>query len=196
MRGFKVPNSILKSRLKHAQLLVYLYLLSRHKNGKADFTTSQIAEALNISPKSVFNGVQKLIAQGLVTKENKMRSGRTVATQFKINLLPSDSWVWVETKLFELNLSSSELNVYVYIKCRANQHGYAWPSIADIHQDTGLAKETVRKAIRSLQTNSLLQRKRKKRNCNRFGNNEYKTFTCMEREATLTYPQKEKSPHT
>jgi len=111
MKGFKVPNSILKSRLKHSQLLVYLFLLSRQKNNEIDFTFAQIAKALNISPKSVHNGVDKLIGMGLVTKENKKRDSRIVATLFKLTSMPCDSWVWVESKLFELN-PNNRVKVY------------------------------------------------------------------------------------
>lgn len=193
MRGFKVPNSILKSHLKHSPLIVYLFLLSRQKNHVADFTFSQIAAALNISQKTVHNSVQKLIVSGLISKENKTRNGRVVATQFKLATLPNESWVWVETKLFDLDLTSSELNVYLYIKCRANQDGRAWPAISTIHKDTGLAKETVRKAIRGLMAASLLQRQHKKKVCNRFGHNEYKSLTCMQREAILIVLRKKKA---
>lgn len=134
MRGFKVPNSILKSRLKHSPLLVYLYLLSRQKNHVADLTFSQIATAINITEKSVFNAVNQLEARGLVIRKGKTRNGRTVATQFILPSPACGSWVWVESRIFELNLSTSELNVYLYIKCRENQSGRAWPSMSVIHK--------------------------------------------------------------
>lgn len=68
----------------------------------------------------------------------KRRNGRIAAMLFKIILQPCHKWVWVESKLLELHLKTSELKGYLYIKCKANHMGCAWPSAAQISKDTGL----------------------------------------------------------
>lgn len=193
MRGFKVPQSIIKSNLKHAALKVYLYLIYRQKNGTADFTYNQLAEALELSNKTVFNSVKELVKKGLISTDYKRRSGKIATMLFKINPLPQQKWVWVEAKLFELHLSSSELKVYLYIKCRANHTGRAWPSVSTISKDTGLAEETVRRAIKGLMKSSLICRKMNRRVCSCFGNNHYIAFTCSEREQTMIILRKKKA---
>lgn len=193
MRGFKVPQGIIKSNLKHAALKVYLYLLYRQKDGTADFTYGQLAEALELSGKTVFNCVKELVKRGLISTGYKRRSGRIAAMLFKINPLPQQKWVWAEAKLFELHLTSSELKVYLYIKCRANHRGRAWPSVSTISKDTGLSEETTRRAIKGLMKSSLLCRKMNRRVCSCFGNNHYIAFTCAEREQTMIVLRKKKA---
>lgn len=193
MRGFKVPQDVIKSNLKHAALKVYLYLLYRQRNGAADFTYGQLAEALELSNKTVYNCVKELVKKNLISVDYKRRSGRIAAMLFKINPMPQQKWVWVEAKLFELHLSSSELKVYLYIKCRTNHRGRAWPSVSTISKDTGLAEETIRRAIKGLMKSSFICRKMNRRVCSCFGNNHYIAFTCAEREHTMIVLRKKKA---
>lgn len=193
MRGFKVPQSVIKSDLKHAPLTVYLYLLSKQKGSCVDVTYGQLAEVLELSAKTVFNSVRELTSKGYITAEPKKRNGRIAAMLFRIIPQPCHKWVWVESKLFELHLKASELKVYLYIKCRANHMGRAWPSAASISKDTGLSEETVRRAIRGLSASSLLCRKSTRRKCNCFGNNEYTAMSCADRELIMITLRKKKA---
>lgn len=114
MNGFRVPKSVLKTGLKHAQLVVYLYLLSIRKENSVTMTYAQLATKLSMSQKTAFNAVEKLLERGLIDKDYKTANGKIIATRLIIEELPSEPWVWVERKLFTLDLSSSELNVYLY----------------------------------------------------------------------------------
>ena len=193
MRGFKVPVSLLHSGLKHAPLTVCLYLLFRQKNGVADLTYGQIAEALGLSEKTVFNAVRQLQAKGMVKPENKKRGGRIAATLFRLISQPTGFWVWAEARLFELHLSASDLQVYLAVRCYANGHGFAWPSIRTLQNDTGLARQTILRAIRRLSMASLLRRQRRRLLCGRLGRNLYKAFSCAERETLMRVYRKKKA---
>lgn len=193
MRGIKVPQSVIKSNLKHAPLTIYLYLLLKQKESVADFTYAQLGEALELSAKTVFNGVKELVSRGLITAEHKKRSGRIVAMLFTIAPQPRQKWVWVEGKLFDLHLSASELKVYLYLKCRANQSSRAWPSLSTVSRDTGLAEETIRRAVKRLKAASLLHRIRNWKECGSRANNHYVTFNCMQREQVMIALRKKKA---
>lgn len=193
MRGFKVPNNIFKTGLKHSQLVVYLYLLSRQKNNLVTATYAQIADKLDMAPKTVYNAISGLADKSLVSKSYKSRNGQIVAIQLKLASFPQQSWVWVETRLFDLKLTASELNVYLYIKCRANECGCAFPSITLIHQHTGLAKGTVHKAICSLIAHSLLRKKHYVKKDRSFGNNNYTVINCADHETIMDSLRKKKA---
>lgn len=194
MRGFRVPADILKMHLKHSALLVYLGLLSRQKNGTVDLTYGQLAELLEIAPKSAYNGVQALVGRGLVRTNHKTRRGRTVATQFILAPAdPSEPWVWVEEKLLHMELTPTDLHVYLYLRSRANGSGFSWPSIAQIHNDTGLAKESVRKSVRRLTQRALLHRTRRKRTNGQNAHNEYRAHNLMQWIGVMKVLRKKKA---
>ena len=69
----------------------------------------------------------------------------------------------VPEKAYKLHLTSSEINVYQYLCCRANKQGECFPSQSTIAKAVNLHRSTVNKAIKRLEDKKLLvitQRKR------------------------------------
>lgn len=192
MNGFKVPNRLFKIGLKHAPMIVYLYLLSKQFNNRATSTYGQLADKLEMSAKTAYNAVHTLADKGLISLDYVRRGGRIAALKFTLQETPKCSWVWVEKRIFDYHLTASELLTYLYIKSRANNSGRAYPSIAVMHTDTGLSEQTIRKAIKNLTALSLLRRKHYIKADGGFGNNNYVVIGCAEHEEIMKTLRKKK----
>lgn len=193
MKGFKVPNSLFRLGLKHAPLAVYLYLLAKQQDNCATSTYGQMAAKLEISVRTAFTAVHTLENKGLVSISYVRRGGKIAALKFTMRQFPQSSWVWVEKRIFDYHLSTSELLVYLYIKSRANGSGRAFPSVAVIHKDTGLSEQTIRDAAKSLSALSLLRRKHYIKVNGSFGNNNYFIIGCAEHETIMKGLRKKKA---
>ena len=197
MRGFKVPNSLLRSGLKHTPLFVCLYLLSLRRRGHndVDITVGQIADRLHISPRAVSSALAALVRTGLVQRGYVYRYGRPVALRLTLPAIIG-RWVWVESRVFDLNLMASEMTVYLYLKSRANHVGRSYPSLSKIQAETGLSKNTILRAMRSLTAMVLLHKVHAPKEDNSLGNNHYTTITCEQRDQLMVLLRKRKARTT
>lgn len=84
-----------------------------------------------------------------------------------------DRWVWVENRVFDLNLTASGMTVYLYLKIRANHVGRSYPSLLKIQAETGLSKNTILRAMRSLAAMVLLHKVHAPKKDHSLGNNHY-----------------------
>jgi predicted transcriptional regulator len=69
----------------------------------------------------------------------------------------------VPEKIYKLQLTSTEINVYQYLCSRANKQGECFPSQTTIAKAVKMHRSTVNQAIKKLQDKNLLlimQRKR------------------------------------
>lgn len=197
MRGFKVPNSLLRSGLKHTPLFVCLYLLSLRRRGHntVNITVGQIADRLHISPRAVSSALTALVRAGIVQRGYVYRYGRPVALRLTLPAL-FGRWVWVESRIFDLNLTASEMTVYLYLRSRANHAGRCYPSLSKIQTETGLSKNTILRATRTLSTMSLLQKSHyHKKDCS-YGHNNYTVATCGQRDQIMVLLRKRKARTT
>jgi DNA-binding MarR family transcriptional regulator len=156
-------------------------------------TYGQIAEKLEISPRTAVNAVNSLIAHGLVTRGYVRTHGRIAALKLTIHVPQSRNWVWVECRLFELHLSPAQIHVYLAIKCRSNHAGRAWPSLTQLSEDTGLSRKTVAAAVKALTACCLLRKQKRQRVCGCAGNNNYYVVGCDEREDVMRVMRKKKA---
>ncbi len=62
----------------------------------------------------------------------------------------------IPEKIYKLNLTSSEVNVYQYLCSRANKEGECFPSLNTIAKAVNMHRSTVNKAIKSLQEKKLI----------------------------------------
>lgn len=61
------------------------------------------------------------------------------------------------THLYKTDLPHRAIAVYIYLADRANKDGICWPAIPTIARDLKLSESTVRRALRDLRKQGLLQ---------------------------------------
>lgn len=59
--------------------------------------------------------------------------------------------------LYRMDLSHRAVSVYIYLSDRANKDGVCWPAIPTIATDLKLSQSTVRRALRDLRKEGLLE---------------------------------------
>ena len=59
--------------------------------------------------------------------------------------------------LYQMDLPHRALSVYTYLSDRANKQGECWPSIPTIASDLKLSQSTVRRALKDLRKDGLLE---------------------------------------
>lgn len=62
----------------------------------------------------------------------------------------------VPEKIYKLNLTSTEINIYQYLCSRANKQGECFPSQTTIAKAVNMHRSTVNQAIRRLQDKNLI----------------------------------------
>ena len=59
--------------------------------------------------------------------------------------------------LYQMNLAHRAISVYTYLSDRTNKQGECWPSIPTIASDLKLSQSTVRRALKDLRKEGLLE---------------------------------------
>lgn len=59
--------------------------------------------------------------------------------------------------LYRMDLSHRAVSVYIYLYDRANKNGECWPAIPTIASELKLSPSTVRRALRDLRKEGLLE---------------------------------------
>lgn len=80
----------------------------------------------------------------------------------------------VPEKIYKLQLTSTEINVYQYLCSRANKDRECYPSQTTIAKAVNLNRSTVNRSIKSLQKKKLLIILQRKRNDGGTSSNLYK----------------------
>lgn len=69
-------------------------------------------------------------------------------------------------RLYQSNLPSRAITVYLYLRGRANKEGFCWPAIPTMARELKMSESTIRRALRDLVLEGLLvieERQRKSR---------------------------------
>lgn len=59
--------------------------------------------------------------------------------------------------LYRMELSHRAVSIYIYLADRANKEGECWPSIPTIARDLKLSQSTVRRALKDLRREGLIE---------------------------------------
>lgn len=59
--------------------------------------------------------------------------------------------------IYKLDLPHRAVAVYVYLADRANKNGECWPAIPTIAQELSLSQSSIRRALRDLRKEGLIQ---------------------------------------
>ena len=65
--------------------------------------------------------------------------------------------------LYKLEISHRAFVVYTYLADRADENGECWPSVKRIASDTKMSEATVRRAVRELRKEKLIETKQRYR---------------------------------
>ena len=65
--------------------------------------------------------------------------------------------------LYKLEISHRAFVVYVYLADRADENGECWPAVKRIASDTKMSEATVRRAIKELRKEKLIETKQRYR---------------------------------
>ena len=65
--------------------------------------------------------------------------------------------------LYRMDLSHRAVSVYTYLFDRANKNGECWPSIPTIANDLKISSSTVRRALKDLRKEGLIETKQRYR---------------------------------
>ena len=65
--------------------------------------------------------------------------------------------------LYRTDLPHRAVSVYIYLFDRANKQGECWPAIPTIARELKLSQSTVRRALRDLRTEGLIETKQRYR---------------------------------
>ncbi|MBR3918331.1 MAG: helix-turn-helix domain-containing protein [Clostridia bacterium] len=65
--------------------------------------------------------------------------------------------------LYRMDLSHRAVSVYTYLFYRANKNGECWPSIPTIANDLKISSSTVRRALKDLRKEGLIETKQRYR---------------------------------
>ena len=76
--------------------------------------------------------------------------------------------------IYERNLSSKAVCVFVYLCDKANQHGECYPAVSTIAGDLHISKSTAFRAIKELESAGLLTRQHRHRTHGGMSSNLYK----------------------
>jgi len=66
---------------------------------------------------------------------------------------------YVQCKIFENDLSSTAMCVYIFLCKCANTDGYCFPNRETISQNTGLSKSTISNAVKELAAKKVIESK-------------------------------------
>lgn len=79
-------------------------------------------------------------------------------------------------KLYQSELPSRAIAVYLYLRGRANKEGVCWPAIPTIARDLKMSQSTIRRALRDLVREGFLVIEGRQRENGADSSNQY-TFT-------------------
>ena len=153
----KVPNRLLEMGLSPNALKLYVFLLScADAEKKAIVRVCRAAERCGCSAGTVRAGIKQLEQIGLVRKQNRYnQEGQYIANLYLLTPI-AGRWSALDTENDIFTLSGSTFAVYLYLVCRKNGRGRAFPSLRKMAAAWCLACNTVIKAIRQLGTLGLI----------------------------------------
>ena len=179
---FFLPCEVFRFGLKQGPLLVYLYLICRKslKHGVDKTSCAIIGKAVGLCEKTVRTHMHTLADTGLIKVEyhGQTFSYSLCLIQSKVQkhrgTTPRSRWisrkqVWITgevfdavfpipVEVFQLDLKSGELLVYLYLHYQKGvRSGQCWPSYATIGVAVGMGRKTVQKHVRSLIGAGLIQ---------------------------------------
>lgn len=80
----------------------------------------------------------------------------------------------VPKEIYERNLSSKAVSVFVYLCDKANKHGECYPAVRTVANDLHISRSTVFRAIKELESAGLLTRQHRRRTHGGMSSNLYK----------------------
>lgn len=148
----QVYNKVFDYNLSANALKVYLFL-SHCSNvlGAATVRTSTIMERTGIkSAVTVRQQIATLKEKGLVSAVARFNAQRrSISNQYQITPLKG-RWFVLRLENNPFLLNKSDFQVYLYLSCRANRIGRAFPSLTIISNALHMSRQTVCDAIANL----------------------------------------------
>ena len=176
-----------KYPLKATDLQVYVYLLSCCANrGSVKIKYRTIARQIGMKDvKGIQKAVNTLLQLNLITVKSTMYCGMNSCYQYSVTPI-SGNYFKLDRHILKMKLEKSMFAVYLCLLMHLDTNSEAFPSTSDIKYETGLAKATLRRAIKDLQMSLLITKTCRLNDCGDYTKNLFYVFDLKKREAILS----------
>ena len=176
--SFPLPHEVFELGLRHSPLLVYISLvyLKSLRHGADVLDCAAISKLVGLCEKSVRTHLRTLEGEGLIQMVSsggkftctlfpirdrvEKRRSTELKQMWKVSWRPTkQEWLTGEMfnavfclpkEVFQLDLKSGELLVYIFQYQKGSHSGQCWPSYATIGAAVGMSRKTVQKHIGAL----------------------------------------------